>query len=584
MTKKNKLTPPTDLRRTAEDLLKARQAAERAAAPGRGNNRQLQHELEVHQIELELQNEELRQARRETEASLERYLGLFDFGPLGYAILDRAGNITEINHAGASLVGKPRSRLVGLPFETFVSLDDRPTFRKFVGRTLKSGVRETCELELMRGYSDRIQAHLTAAGLSRGEQMILLAFEDVTERKTREQKLADTESALRVVDRRKDDFLAMLSHELRNPLGAMRNSMRILLRGDREGEKARRARSIIDRQVSLLTRIVDDLLDVTRIARGKIELHRQRLELGELARRTMDDHRQSFEAAGLRLEARLEPGLFWTEADPARVVQVLGNLLANAEKFTPRGGTVVLSLWRDDARKVAIRVRDTGAGIERAMLPHVFESFVQAPRTVDRARGGLGLGLAMVKGIVELHGGSVSVASEGGGRGTEVTLLLPVEASPAPAEAPAAEAPASPRRRVLIIDDNTDNADSLREVLEQDGHDVRVAYDGPTGIALARAFRPAIVVCDIGLPGMDGYAVARAFRADEALRRIPLVAVSGYTQPEDVKRSREAGFDQHLAKPAELEELARLISAAPATPGPDGSEAGTLPSAPDLLH
>jgi two-component system CheB/CheR fusion protein len=496
-----------------------------------------------------------------TEVSLDRYLAIFDFGPLGYAILDASGRISEINHAGAGILGRTRSQLVSETFETFVSPGDRTGFRVLLGRALDSGAKETCEVEVARSQSDRVQARLNATALTRAERMILLAFEDVTERKVRERKLADTENALRDADRRKNEFLAVLSHELRNPLGAIRNSLSLLGRGDGD-DRANRARAVIDRQVSLLTRIVDDLLDVTRIARGKIELQRERVELGALVRRAMDDHRPAFDASGLRLEERFEAGPFWVDGDAARLVQVLSNLLGNAEKFTGRGGTVVVSLHRDDARKIALGVRDTGAGIEPAMLPHVLESFVQAPQTADRARGGLGLGLAMVKGLVELHGGSVNVASEGAGRGTEVTVLLPAAAAPGRAAIPMPDVLSKHGQRVLIIDDNADNADSMREVLELDGFDVRVAYDGPSGIELARRFKPDIVVCDIGLPEMDGYAVARTFRADEALGHIPLVAVSGYTLPEDLRRSREAGFARHLAKPVRIEELEQLISEA----------------------
>jgi two-component system, chemotaxis family, CheB/CheR fusion protein len=250
-------------------------------------------------------------------------------------------------------------------------------------------------------------------------------------------------------------------------------------------------------------------------------------------------------------------------ADAARVVQILSNLLGNAEKFTPREGTVIVSLNRDDDRKVALRVSDTGAGIDPGMLPRVFESFVQAPQTMDRARGGLGLGLAMVKGLAELHGGSVSVASEGFGRGTEVTVLLPTEDPPLPLPASDSEVAPSRGRRVLVIDDNADNAESMQEALQLDGHEVRIAYDGPSGIDVARMFQPEIVVCDIGLPGMDGYAVARAFRAAEAFKDVPLVAVTGYTRPEDLRRASDAGFNRHLAKPVSIEALERLISEVP---------------------
>jgi two-component system CheB/CheR fusion protein len=573
---------PADLRREAEARLKARQGSEQPGAASPEGSRKIRHELEVHQIELELQNDELAESRLKLEASLERYLSLFDFAPLGYAILDRAGIVREVNHAGARIIDYPRSKIVSQDFEAFVSLRDRPGFRMLLGRALDSGGKETCELELARSPSRRLQARLSASVLAHPEPMVLLAFEDITESKDREQRLAERENALRDVDRRKDEFLAVLSHELRNPLGAIRNSLSVLSRAPWDGEQAARTRSVIDRQASLLTRIVDDLLDVTRIARGKIELQRKRIELGDLVRRTLDDHRLSFEAAGLRLEGRFEAGQFWVDADAARLAQVVGNLLANAEKFTPRGGLVLVSLHRDDDRQVALRVRDTGAGIAPQVLPHLFETFVQAPQTVDRSRGGLGLGLAMVKGLVELHGGSVGLASEGEGRGTEVTIMLSTERPPT---SPAVEAPdvaGAPGRRVLVIDDNADNADTMREALEQDAYDVRVAYDGPAGLALARSFHPEVVICDLGLPEMDGYAVARAFRAEESLKDVPLIAVSGYTRSDDVRRANEAGFDRHLAKPVDLETLERVIAEVSAPP--DGGQQPPAPPAPESLH
>jgi two-component system CheB/CheR fusion protein len=540
------------------------------------------HELEVHQIELEIQNEALVVAGLETEQALERYLSLFDFAPTGYTMLDSDGTIREANHTAARILKTDRARVVGRPFEAFVALRDRPAFRVLLGRALESGLNEACEVELGGAHQgERRHGHLVAIALAGAERRILLAFEDITERKDREEKLASTEIALRDVDRRKDEFLAVLSHELRNPLAAMRNSSVVLSRTRPDDPRAAQAKVVIDRQVTLLTRLVDDLLDVTRIARGKIELHRDRFELSDLIRRTLDDHRPSFEESGIHLESRFEQGAIWMNADAARVVQILSNLLGNAEKFTPKGGSVVVSLERDDDRKVALRVRDTGSGIEQDTLSHVFESFVQAPQTMDRARGGLGLGLSMVKGLVELHGGSVNVASEGRDRGTEVTVLLPTELPPLPAPAPNPKETTLTPRRVLVIDDNADNAESMQDALQLDGHEVRVAYDGPTGIDIAREFHPEVVVCDIGLPGMDGYAVARAFSTDEALKDVPLVAVTGYTRPEDLRRAADSGFDKHLAKPVSIEALERAIAEATEPPGAETSY-GAAP--PDHLH
>jgi two-component system CheB/CheR fusion protein len=251
-------------------------------------------------------------------------------------------------------------------------------------------------------------------------------------------------------------------------------------------------------------------------------------------------------------------------------VQVLGNLLGNAAKFTPRGGKVNV-LVRRDGQMVAVSVRDTGVGISPEVRQRLFVPFSQAPQALDRTRGGLGLGLAMVKGLVELHRGTVEVASEGPGLGAEFTVRLPLAA--APTKAPPVEKHPDRRFRVLVVEDNVDAADSLREALELDGHQAQVAYDGPAALAIARALRPDIVICDIGLPGMDGYEVARAFRADEVLKSSYLIALSGYARPEDLQRATEAGFDRHVAKPSSLEKLEHVLA-----------EATVSATGADLLH
>jgi two-component system CheB/CheR fusion protein len=523
------------------------------------------HELEVHQTELELQNEELRAARGETEAALARYTELFDFAPIGYATLSANGVIRELNHAGARLLGSVRSRAVGAPFTQFVAAADRRGFELLLVRAADCELPPTCELSLAhRPGGEARKVHLTVSAVARGERTFLLAFHDITERLEREAQLARTEQALREAHRRKDEFLAMLSHELRNPLGPISGSLFILDHVAADTKQAFDARAIIDRQVAHLTRLIDDLLDITRITRGKIELQRERVELAALVGQALDDHRAGFEVRGIRLEARLAPGPFWLDADPDRLIQVASNVLGNAVKFTPSGGTVTVTV-EGRAGQVALRVRDTGAGVAPELIGGLFEPFVQAPQTIDRSRGGLGLGLAMVKGIVELHGGTVQLASEGVGLGTEVVVLLPLAAAPAQATGDVAESAAPMGRRVLVIDDNTDVTGTLREALGLMGHDVRISNRGDVGIGLARAFHPDVVICDLGLPEMDGYAVAAALRADPALGGVRLIALSGYARPEDRRRTAAAGFEHHVAKPADLQALCRLIAASPAS-------------------
>ena len=376
-------------------------------------------------------------------------------------------------------------------------------------------------------------------------------------------ELGRAEEALREADRRKNDFLALLSHELRNPLSPIRNSLFILDRAVSGSEQARRARAVIDRQVGQLTRLVDDLLDVTRLAQGKVQLRLQRLELGSLLRRTAEDHRSAFAAAGVELEVLLTKDPVWIEADAARLGQVVGSLLQNAVKFTGKGGQVTLAMSDDVAAKTAvISVRDTGVGLAPEVLGRLFQPIERLGAPLDRSRGGLGLGLALVKGLVELHGGSVAAHSEGLGKGVEFVARLPVavEVEDGIVKAPGSAEATRRRRRVLIIEDNLDVADSLKEALQYGQHEVEVARNGLEGLAKARAFHPDVVLCDIGLPGMDGYEIARAFRGDDELKRVLLVALSGYALPEDLQRAQEAGFERHLAKPPNLEKLEALLA------------------------
>jgi CheY-like chemotaxis protein len=317
---------------------------------------------------------------------------------------------------------------------------------------------------------------------------------------------------------------------------------------------------VIDRQAGQLTRLVDDLLDVTRITRNKIELQREAVELNELVRHTMEDQRSLFEKAEVHLE--LHPALspVFVSADWNRLAQAVGNLLHNAAKFTGRGGTTSITIHVDAAAsRAVIQVVDTGVGVAPEMVAHLFEPFIQADSTLDRSKGGLGLGLALVKGLVELHGGDVTAHSAGLGKGAEFVVRLPIAIPKAATTAPGDRTSAS-RRRVLVIEDNIDAADTLREVLEFGEHEVEVAYNGPDGLEKARTFHPDVVLCDIGLPGMDGYEVARAFRADVALKHAHLIAVSGYALPEDLQRAQEAGFEQHLAKPPRLNDLEQTLA------------------------
>ncbi len=411
----------------------------------------------------------------------------------------------------------------------------------------------------LRGADGRFRRFLTRVYAMKDERGSVIEWfgtnTDVTD-------LVQAQEALREADRRKDEFLGMLSHELRNPLAPIRNALYILDRAAPLGEQARRAKEVATRQVAHMTRLVDDLLDVTRIARGKIELRRADVDLAALAHRTAEDHRALMHDRRLELEVQLPTEQIIVNADEVRLAQVLGNLLHNAAKFTPAGGRVTLAVAADADRAV-IRVRDTGPGIAPEVMPTIFEPFTQAKQTLARTEGGLGLGLALVKGLVAMHGGEVHAYSPGQGNGTEFVVTLPLalaRRAPTGRRERVADAPESHGRRVLVIDDNRDAADTVAELVQMLGHDVEVAYDAHDGLEKASEELPHVVFCDIGLPGMDGYEVARQIRAREGTRRVRLVALSGYAQPDDVERALAAGFDVHLSKPPALEELQAVLA------------------------
>jgi signal transduction histidine kinase/CheY-like chemotaxis protein len=362
-------------------------------------------------------------------------------------------------------------------------------------------------------------------------------------------------------DRRKNEFLAMLGHELRNPLTPIRNAVEVMRMVGPRQPTLEQAREMIDRQVTQMTRLIEELLDISRLSRGKILLRHEPVDFTQLVRRTAEDFRPSLEKSGLHLLVCLEEGPLVIRGDATRLAQVVGNLLHNAGKFTRPVGEVEVSLVRDQSGRAYLTIRDTGIGIEPSMRERVFEAFTQIDHGSDR--GGLGLGLTLVKRLVELHGGEVSIDSAGVGKGTKVCVALPTE-EPAPGGAEPTQ-PAAPLRlpealRILIIEDHADVAESMRLALCLAGHHVTVASTGVEGLDRARALCPDVVLCDIGLPnGMDGYAVARALRREPSLACAYLIATSGYGQQEDQRRAREAGFDAHVTKPVDFTILQRLL-------------------------
>lgn len=366
--------------------------------------------------------------------------------------------------------------------------------------------------------------------------------------------------AHREADRRKDEFLAVLAHELRNPLAPLRTGLHVLARSGQETARAARARTVMSRQVEHLTRLVNDLLDQARIGGRRMALALAPLDLREVVRATVEDHALALEAGDLALTVHLPDEPLAAMADRARLAQALGNLLENAVKYTPSGGAVAVTLTRD-GEAACITVRDTGEGIPPELLHGMLEPFRQGPQSLARSRGGLGLGLSLAKEILSLQGATLELRSDGPGRGSTATVRLPLlRGAPAREVAPAARAAPRPVH-LLVVEDNLDAAETLRDALELEGHRVTVAHDAERGLAAAAADPPDLVLCDIGLPGeLDGYGFARIARADPSLRAVPLVALTGYGSPEDRRRALAAGFARHLAKPASLDEILRAIA------------------------
>jgi PAS domain S-box-containing protein len=518
----------------------------------RALNAELEQRVSERTSRLERANVEMEESREWLRVTL---------SSIGDAVLacNTARRVTFMNPVAGALTGWSPAEAFGQPIEdVFVTIDERSRApgQDIVGQVLKEARASALANHTALRTRDRREIPIedTAAPIMDRDGAVsgvVLVFHDVTEKRR-------AEEALRDASRRKDEFLGMLSHELRNPLAPIRNSVYILERAEPASEQASRARSVIKRQTEHLTRLVDDLLDVTRIARGRIELRRSRVDLGDVVLRAADDFRVMMEERGVAFRTVIPESEVWSEADATRITQVLGNLLHNAAKFTSAGNEVTLSL-RAAGAEAEIRVRDTGAGIDPALLPHVFDAFVQGERTLARAEGGLGLGLALVRGITELHGGSVRAESGGIGKGADFAVCLPlVRAALAGDPEPPREARASRARRVLVVDDNVDAAQSLAELVKMLGHAADVAYDGPSAVERARANPPDVLLCDVGLPGMSGYDVAKALRG--GADGIQLFAVSGYAQPEDVKKALEAGFDGHVAKPCDPREIKRLLA------------------------
>jgi PAS domain S-box-containing protein len=512
---------------------------------------------------------ERRRAEQALRESEERFRLLVN-GVKDYAIvfLDQAGQVISWNEGAQRTLGYSSEEILGQQFARFYSPDDsryggpQRALRQAAARGEAHEDTWLIRKDGSRFFASGVTVALRdESGQPRGFATIL---RDLTDRKRLEETLRQRAEDLAEADRRKDEFLAMLAHELRNPLAPVRTALQILWLRCPPDPALRQVRDIMERQVRNLVRLVDDLLDMSRVSRGKMELRKERVDLASVIQLAVETALPLIDNRRHQLTVTTPEEPLWLDADPVRLGQILSNLLNNAAKYTDPGGHIWLTARRAGGETV-VSVRDTGIGIAPELRGRIFDLFMQAHHTPERAQGGMGIGLSLVHRLVELHGGTIEVASEGPGRGSEFTVQLPLAAS-APAErgpanvapAPAPAVPAQPKR-VLVVDDNRDGAESLAMLLGIWGHEVELAGDGGEALAAVCNRRPDVVLLDIGLPGMDGYQVAQRLRQLPGMGGTVLVALTGCGQDDDRRRAREAGFDAHMVKPVDPDQLERLL-------------------------
>jgi signal transduction histidine kinase/ActR/RegA family two-component response regulator len=509
---------------------------------------------------------------RDLAASQKRYETLFETMNEGFVIGEMVGSVDQnpdirlvsMNPAFERQTGLGIPLLVGRPVREAVPQLD-PIWADELGRVVATG--EAAHFEAPFGPQGRwfeVSAYRHAPG-----RFAAMLF-DITQRRVAEEALRGSEEALREADRRKDEFLATLAHELRNPLAPIRNAVQLLKANGSGDSRLAWSRSVIERQLAQMARLLEDLLDMNRVSRGKVSLRRSRITLASVVDSAVETSRPLVDGGAHDLRIDLPPEPVLLDGDPVRLSQVLSNLLNNAAKYTPDGGHIQLRAVRD-GNHVEISVSDTGIGILPEMLPKVFKMFSQMEPAWDRSHGGLGIGLSLVKRLIELHGGTIEARSEGLGKGSEFVVRLPVAEEEANVNnAPPVEERQSGRvqkLRILVVDDVKDSADSLAMLLRLQSHDVHVAYSGDEALHTIERARPDLVLLDIGMPGMNGYETCRRLRGQTHGNEIFVVALTGWGQEDDRRRSEEAGFDHHLVKPVNPADLVNLLESLPAERG-----------------
>lgn len=473
--------------------------------------------------------------------------------PLIIWVHDATGAQVMVNDTFCEFFGVTRERMKGGLWQVLMHPEDAGAYSEEFFRCLREQRPFHAEVRVKRADGEWRwieswgRPRFTAAGAFRG---MVGTSADVTERKVFDERLRDS-------DRRKDEYLAMLGHELRNPLAAIQNATDVIRLKSSADPAIGRAAGVLERQSAHMAGLIDGLLEVSRIARGKIDIEKVKLDVRAAIERVLEDRMGLIAARGLQLEKILPGGPVWICADEVRVTQILDNLVGNAVKFTPAPGRITVALQQENGSAL-IRVCDTGVGIRRESLSRIFEPFHQEDQGVARGGGGLGLGLALARALAELHEGTIEARSAGPGTGSEFLLKFPLTDAPA-AEEPGPSLASPPRHRILIVEDNRDAGQMLCDLLELHGHEPSIVENGKQALDFIRSQDVGLVLCDIGLPDIDGYEIARTVRADPALRELRLVALTGYGQPEDKLRAERAGFDAHLIKPLTSEDLDEVL-------------------------